>query len=165
MAFEATIPSLALFSLSVMFLLGFACEDIRKRQVPNNLMLATGGLGFVAIVVTGHLIDSLLLHLSAFVFVVLFSLLLFRIGAIGGADFKALLVIAITSPGILFANWNNPVFEAVIASSLQIFIMLLLGLVYSRIGEPKDYSEEERTIPLLPFLLIAYFVVQLLALI
>ena len=56
----------------------YAYEDMQKRQVPNKLMLASGLLGFVAIGVTGHLFDNLLLHISALVFVALFSFLLFH---------------------------------------------------------------------------------------
>jgi Flp pilus assembly protein protease CpaA len=148
-----------------MFLLDYAYLDIRDRRVPNNLMYSGAFFGFVATIVTGHLFENPLLHISAFVFIALVSLLLFEIGAIGGADFKGLLVIAITSPGNLFATWGDPIFEGIIAGGLEIAIMLLLGLLYSRISKSEYRPEGKKGVPLLPLLLIAYLVVQLLALV
>jgi len=165
LAFEITIPSLVLFSLSTMFLIDYAFEDLRNRRVSNNLMIASGFFGFVATIITGHLLDNLVLHISAFVFTTLVALLLFRIGAIGGADFKALMVIAITSPGILFSSWPEPLYEGIIASGLEIAIMLLLGIVYSKMKKRTNTGEEDRIVPLLPLLLLAYMAVQCLALI
>ncbi|MFX1367026.1 MAG: prepilin peptidase [Promethearchaeota archaeon] len=162
--FEVTAASSVLFSLSSMFLLDYAYLDIRDRRVPNNLMYVSAFFGFFVITVTGHLLENLLLHISALGFMVLVSFLLFRIGSIGGADFKALLVIAMTSPGILFASWSDPVFEGIIAGGLEVAIMLLLGLLYSRISKPENRSDRKKEVPLLPLLLIAYLAVQLLAL-
>ncbi len=162
---EVTVSSTVLFSLSLIFLLEYANLDLRDRRVPNNLMFGGAFFGFIAAIVTGHLFENPLLHVSAFVFMALVSLLLFEIGAIGGADFKALLVIAITSPGFLFATWGDSVLEGIIAGGLEIAIMLLLGFLYSRINKPEDRSREKKEVPLLPLLLIAYLAVQLFALV
>jgi Flp pilus assembly protein protease CpaA len=165
LAFEMTIPSLISFTVCVVLLVTYAILDLRNRKVPNQLMIIGGFCGLLVVIFTGHLLNNPWLHASAFAFTVLFSLLLYRIGAIGGADFKVLIIIAVTSPGVSFTSWTEPIYEGIIASGLEIAIMLLLGLIYSKSSKRKKSSEESSVVPLLPLLLLAYLGVQLLALV
>ena len=120
------------------------------------------GIGFIIVVLTGHLLNQFALHISSIVFVLIVSYVLFRQGSIGGADAKSLLLIAITSPGVELGDWGNPLFEGIIAGGLEMFVMLLLGTLYWR--TKASQSEEDTQIPpLIPFLLIGYLVIQLLA--
>ena len=74
-----------------------------------------------------------------------------------------MIIIALTSPGVLFASWTEPIFEGIIVSGLEIVIMLLLGLLYTKQRKQRESPEEKQVVPLLPLLLIAYLAVQLLA--
>jgi hypothetical protein len=121
-------------------------------------MLALGIIGTILGITTGHILTQLQLHLFAIISVLL-PLTLYRIKALGGADVKAFMLIAIISPGLEFATWDNVFLEAFLAMSLQVLIMIALGIVWST----KKRDDTERT-PLLPFLLIGYLVIQTLAL-
>ena len=89
--------------------------------------------------------------------------LLFRIGAIGGADFKALLTTAILSPGFEFVTATTQYFDGVVVSCLELVITLGLGVVVSMRNREQETSES-RT-PLIPLLLIAYLLVQTMGLV
>jgi Flp pilus assembly protein protease CpaA len=132
--------------------------DLRERRVPNQVVLIAGAIGGVIGIITDHIVNEWMLHLSAIIFVII-PVMLYRIHALGGADVKAILLIAIVSPGIEFTVWNQPYFEAIIAQLLQILIMLFLGFIWSRTRN----KEETRKPALIPLLLVGYLIVQLLA--
>jgi Flp pilus assembly protein protease CpaA len=108
----------------------------------------------------GHLVENALLHLSAILVALLLGYSLFRIGSLGGADVKTILTVAIISPGIEFAIWENPIMEGILIVGLQLVIMLVVGYLISQ-----RKTDETDVIPLVPILLGAYLVLQLLALI
>ncbi len=159
MAFSLELISALAFGMTLVVLVLMSIEDLRKREVSNELMLVFGIGGAVQGLLTGHILSNLALHLTAIVFVLVFSYLIFRLKAFGGADVKALLVVAIISPGIEFTNWNNPVFESVIAALVQILLMLSLGYIWWR----KVRETDSRPPALIPLLLVGYLLIQLLA--
>ncbi|MGY5874549.1 MAG: prepilin peptidase [Candidatus Thorarchaeota archaeon] len=160
MAFYLDSISALAFIMTLCMLLLMSIEDLRKRSISNELMLVFGIGGVFLGLWTGHIQSEPILHLTAVVFVLGFSYLLFRLKAVGGADVKTLLNVAIISPGIEFTNWYNPVFESVIASLGQILLMLCLGYIWWR----KVRETETRPPALIPLLLVGYLIVQLLAL-
>jgi len=136
--------------------------DLKDRRVANRVVLIGGIVGFGLVVVTGHIIERSILHLTAVIFVFVISYTMFRLNALGGADVKSLVTVAIISPGIEFTTWDNPVFEAVIGAAMGLLLMILLGFAYWKFTTKPD-SKVHRVTPLLPMLLIAYLFVQLLA--
>ena len=146
------------FSTILTLLVILSIYDLRERRVPNQLVLISGVIGVVIGILTGHIVNEWILHLSAII-VVIIPIILYRIHALGGADVKAILLIVIVSPGIEFSVWDQPYFEAIIAQLLQILIMLFLGFIWSRVRN----KEETRKPALIPLLLVGYLIVQLLA--
>ncbi len=116
-------------------------------------------MGLAVVLRFGHIVDYALLHLTAVLLALILGYILFRIGSLGGADVKALLSIAIISPGIEFASWGNPILEGIVAVGFQLVIMLLCGYLISQ-----RKTDETKVIPLIPILFGAYLVLQLLAL-
>jgi Flp pilus assembly protein protease CpaA len=139
--------------------------DIRERKVSNHYMLLGGVIGLVIAVLTGRLIQSPVLQLTALLLVILLSYVLYQIKAIGGADLKALIILSILSPGIELTLWADPILEAVVGGGLEILIMLIIGLAYSNWSKRVSSSQDkaERGTPLIPFLSVAYVIIQLLA--
>ncbi|MGY5852745.1 MAG: prepilin peptidase [Candidatus Thorarchaeota archaeon] len=159
MVFSLDLVSVLTFCIAVVALVLMGIEDVRKREVSNELMLVFGIGGAVQGLLTGHILSDPILHLTAAAFVLVFSYLLFRLKAVGGADVKALLVLAIISPGLEFTNWNSPIFESVIASLGQVLIMLFLGYIWWRRARETD----SRPPALIPMLLVGYLLIQLFA--
>ena len=154
MAFLAAILLLSLYSIM----------DIRNRRVPNRVLLTGGLIGIAIVILTGHLYSHLILHLSGISTMCLLSYFLFKTGAIGGADLKALVTISIISPGVEFSIWENVVFEGILAACIQILIMLILGYLYWVMNQRRNkLVDEVKTPPLIPMLLIGYILVQFLA--
>jgi Flp pilus assembly protein protease CpaA len=116
-------------------------------------------VGSIVILLTGHLLANLVLHATALVIVFAMGYALFRMRSIGGADVKTLLLVALISPGIELTAWNLPFIEAVAGMGGELFIMLLGGYLYWRI----KMNEKNATPPLIPFLLLGYLAIQLLA--
>ena len=160
MVLEITIASILSFTATATLLLIYAVLDLRTRLVPNRVMIVGGLTGLVIVILTGHLIDQALLHLSAGVFMVLMAYLLFRTGAFGGADVKAVVTVAILSPGIEFAGWSDAILEGVLGSGLLLVAVLVGAYLFTRHG-PKE--EGQRGTPLLPIVFAAYLLLQLLA--
>lgn len=138
----------------------YSTLDLQKRTVQNRILLAGIIIGLVVVIVTGHIQQHLVLHLTSIVFMSVFGYLLFRLGAFGGADVKTACTIAVVSPGIEFTSWNDPILEAIIISGLQLIIMLIGGYLISK---TRNNDEATRVIPLIPFLWGAYLVLQILA--
>jgi Flp pilus assembly protein protease CpaA len=160
MTLDLTLASMITFVTALAILIIFSMMDIRERKVSNHYMVAGGVIGFVIVFLSGHLNQNLMLHLAAPIFVIVLSYVLFHIKAIGGADFKALVILSIISPGIEFALWMDPILEAVVGGGLEMFIMLTFGYAYSKWS--RKYNE--RGTPLIPFLSVAYVLIQALAL-
>jgi Flp pilus assembly protein protease CpaA len=154
-----------MFSVTLALLIVYSVMDLRSRLVRNEYLAFGGVLGFSLIVLSGHLTANSVLHLTAIIFVASVSYPLFRIGAIGGADAKALLIVAILSPGIELAMWDSPILEALIGGGLELFIMLLLGYAYTRWSSSlkSNSGGEYQTVPLIPFLLLGYILIQTLS--
>lgn len=156
LSFAAISSFLTVTSLLVLY----SILDIRQRRVPNEYIVAGGVAGCVVIVLTGHLLSMLLLHVTAFVIVFVMAYALFRLRSIGGADVKSVLLVALISPGIELTAWNLPFIEAIVGMGGEFFVMLLGGYLYWRV----KMNDENSTPPLIPFLLLGYLAVQLIAL-
>jgi Flp pilus assembly protein protease CpaA len=159
MVLEITGSTIASFVFTAALLSIYAVLDFRTRKVPNQVMLIGGIVGLGVILRFGHIVDYAILHLSAVVVVLVLGYIVFRIGALGGADVKTLLTIAIISPGIEFTSWENPVLESIIAVGFQLVITLLCGYLIT-----ERRREGTEVIPLIPIIFGAYLVLQLLAL-
>ena len=151
--------TIASFVFTAILLLMYAVLDIRTRKVPNQVMLIGGIVGLGVILRFGHIVEFTVLHLTAVLVALILGYILFRIGALGGADVKTLFTIALISPGIEFASWGNPVLEGIVAVGLQLVITLLCGYLITQ-----RKTEESEVVPLIPILFGAYLVLQLLAL-
>lgn len=154
-----TMSTIASFVITTALLIMYSVLDLRTRKVQNQVFLIGGITGFAIILRFGHIVDYALLHLTSVIVALILGYVLFRIGAFGGADVKTLITIAIISPGIEFASWENPILEATIAVGLQLMFTLLFGYLISQ-----RKTDETEVIPLIPILLGAYLVIQLLAL-
>ena len=107
MVFIITMSTIASFVFTTALLIMYSVLDLRTRKVSNQIFLIGGIAGFAVILLFGHIVDYALLHLTAVLVAVILGYILFRIGAVGGADVKTLITIAIISPGIEFASWGN----------------------------------------------------------
>ncbi len=151
------------FATAAILLLVFSLLDVRDRKVSNGLLAAGGLVGCAVSILTGQLFSIPVLYLSALSFVLALSYVLFRLGALGGADVKALIVVALTSPGMVFAHWENQIYEGVMIGAIEILVMVFLGHLYWQIHRRSGItSSEERTVPLIPLLLVGYIIVQMM---
>lgn len=160
MAVDFSLPSLASLLVMTGILVVSSFFDLRHRRVSNQVLLVLGIGGLAMVSSTGHLFEEWVLHVTAIVTFLVLGYTLFRLGAVGGADFKTSLIIGVVSPGVELGSWTDSVFEAVITSTVELAIMLLLGYLYWRMMKKID----SQSIPLIPGLLIAYLLVQILAL-
>ena len=151
------------FAIAVILLLVFSFFDIKERKVSNGVLLVGGLVGCVVSILTGQIFSRFVLYISALTFVLALSYLLFRLGALGGADVKALLVVTITSPGLVYGHWENQIYEGVMISAVEVLVMIFLGYSYWLIHRHSSRtSSGKRTVPLLPLLLVGYIVVQMI---
>lgn len=160
MVLDLSIASIMPFVTIMVLLVVYSILDIRDRKVKNELVFAGGAVGCIVSVLTGHFVLWWELHLTALLLVIPLVYLLFRIGSIGGADAKVLFVVTIVSPGIELGIWNQPVLEAIIGLGGELIVMLLGGYFYWRYRRESENS----TPPLIPFLLVGYLAIQVLAL-
>jgi Flp pilus assembly protein protease CpaA len=160
MVLDLSVTATSSFLTITSLLAIYSILDIRKRRVPNEYLAVGGVVGCIVILLTGHLLSNLVLHVSALVIVFAMGYTLFRMRSIGGADVKSLLLVALISPGIELRALNIPFLEAVIGMGVEFFVMLLGGYLYWRIRR----DDENATPPLIPFLLLGYLTVQLVAL-
>ncbi|TFH09657.1 MAG: hypothetical protein E4H14_04015 [Candidatus Thorarchaeota archaeon] len=154
-----TDSTIASFVFTTILLFMYAVLDIRTRKVTNQVLLIGGIMGVAVVLRFGHVVNYALLHLTAILFALILGYILFRLGSLGGADVKVIFTIAIISPGIEFASWENPVLEGIVAIGLQLMITLVVGYLISQ--RKADGTE---VIPLIPVLFGAYLVLQFLAL-
>ncbi|MGV9169871.1 MAG: prepilin peptidase [Promethearchaeia archaeon] len=157
------LPEILAFFATVGFLSLIGYYDFKKREIDNTIMVASAILGGLLTLLSGHLFEFQWQHLVAVPFTVVLATILFNVGAIGGADLKALVIISIISPRIEFHDVLNPIFECVISISVQILVMLILGQIWYILNRKQD-SESETVPPLLPFLLIGYISIQIIPL-
>jgi Flp pilus assembly protein protease CpaA len=162
MVLELTIFSILSFTATTLLLLVYTVLDLRTRRVPNRLMIIGAVAGLVIVILTGHLAENAILHLSAGIFTTIVAYILFRVGAFGGADTKAVVTIAILSPGIEFSVWSEPVLEAIVASGTILVFVLLGAYIYSLYKKRQGTSS---ITPILPIMLVAYLMMQLLAMV
>jgi Flp pilus assembly protein protease CpaA len=163
--FEITMSSLLVMATTVIVLSVFSYFDIRYRRVPNRVILAGALIGSAVVVLSGHMLLYARLHLLALFMVAPLAYALWRAGSLGGADAKSLIVVALLSPGLEFAEWDIPFIEVTLGDWLRILLMLLFGLLYQRTNaQPQSATSAEKPIPLIPFLLLSYVLSQFLAL-
>jgi len=156
------VPTIS-FATTVILLLVFSLLDVRDRKVSNGLLSAGGLVGCVVSILTGQLFSLPFLYISTLSFVLALSYVLFRLGALGGADVKALLVVALTSPGVVYAHWENQIYEGVMIGAIEILMMVFVGYLYWQIRRRSGRNiSEERAVPLVPLLLVGYLVVQMM---
>jgi len=93
MTLDLSVTTVLMFSATLALLTAYSVLDLRSRMVHNEYLALGGLLGFSLTALSGHLATYSMLHLVAVIFVSSISYLLFRIGAIGGADAKALLML------------------------------------------------------------------------
>lgn len=160
MALEITEARLLAFVCIVVMLTMYSIMDLRERRVSNEIMIVGFILGLVLDTASGHIMSSLPLHLIALSFATIMVLILFRLGAIGGADAKSVVFVSLVSPGIEFSIMENQIFEGIVGCAIMLFIMFLFGYVYQAMNK----SGSSRATPLIPFLLVGYLAIQLLAL-
>ena len=158
MSLVVSLPSVISFLTGLILLSGYSCMDLKHRKVPNRFIAGTATIGVVVVLLTGEILENWIVYLSATSCMLVISYLLFHIGAMGGADAKASLVVGLVSPGLMFGSLGSPVFEGVLISCLEILVMMGIGYGVYRCRE-----NCEDTIPLIPALLIGYLSVQLLA--
>ncbi|MHA1903253.1 MAG: prepilin peptidase [Candidatus Thorarchaeota archaeon] len=165
MALEISLAGVLCFLAATVLLAVYSRMDLQDRSVPNRVILVGGIVGFSVAVLSGHYFENIALHNASLIFALLVGYILFRIGAIGGADVKALVTISLVSPGISFLWWVDPVLEGVMVSGLEMVIMLLLGQFWAYRMITSKESEEYQTPALIPFLFVGFLLVQLLVLI
>lgn len=158
MVLELTVMSIASFLTIVTLLAIYSILDIRDRRVRNEIVLAGSIVGCMILLLTEHVVQNSVLHLTGLILVIPISYILFRIGSIGGADVKVLFTIALLSPGIELAVSNQPVLEAIVGLGGELIVMILGGYLYWK------YKSRESTPPLIPILFMGYLIVQLFAL-
>ncbi|MFW9918636.1 MAG: prepilin peptidase [Candidatus Thorarchaeota archaeon] len=159
MSLEVTLAGLIAFSFTTLVLLLYSVLDIRTRRISNEIMALGITVALVIGVLTNHLLEMPFLHLGGFIVSVILGYSLFRLKSIGGADAKALILIAISSPGVEFTSFESIVFESILGSLFPVLIMLLFGYLAYR-WKPAD---EHKKTPLMPFLLCGYLILQVLA--
>ena len=157
LSIESIIPFFTVISLLVIY----SILDIRERRVKNELVFAGVVVGCIVVILTGRVTTSIVLHATTLLIIIPLAYILFRIGSIGGADAKVLFVVALISPGVELGSWNQSILEAIIGLGGELTVMLLGGYLYWKLRK----NDENATPPLLPFLLIGYLSVQVIALI
>ncbi|MFX1605590.1 MAG: prepilin peptidase [Promethearchaeota archaeon] len=158
MVLDSSVAAISSFLTTTSLLVIYSILDIRQRKVSNEYIAAGGIVGGAVILLTGHFVDDIILHVTALVIVSAMGYILFRLRSIGGADVKSLLLVALISPGIEFRVLNIPVLEAVAGMGGEFFVMLMGGYLYWRI----KINDENATPPLIPFLLLGYLAIQLI---
>ena len=156
LSIESIVPFVTVTSLLVIY----SILDIRERRIKNEFVLVGGVVGCVVLILTDHFVTNIVLHATAIVTILPLAYILFRIGSIGGADAKILFVVGLISPGVELGVWSQQVLEAIVGVGGELIVMLLGGYLYWRFRG----NSEDTTPPLIPFLLVGYLAIQLIAL-
>lgn len=159
MVLDLSFASIMSFLAIMALLLIYSVLDYRDRRVTNEFVIIGGIVGGIILILTGHFTSNIVLHLTALLFVVPLAYILFRLGSIGGADAKVLVVLSFVSPGVELVICDEPVLEAIIALGWELVVMLLGGYFYWRVRKKNEAS----TPPLIPFLLVGYLALQVIA--
>ena len=160
MVLDLSVASILSFCTIIILLVIYSFLDVRERRVKNEFILVGGIVGCIALLLTSHFVSNIILHMTALVMVAPLAYTLFRMRSIGGADVKSLFLVALISPGIELRVLHIPVLEAVIGVGGELMVMLLGGYLYWRL----KINDENATPPLIPFLLLGYLAIQLIAL-
>jgi Flp pilus assembly protein protease CpaA len=160
MVLDLSLAATSSFLTTTALLVIYSILDIRQRRVPNEYMAMGAVVGCVVLLLTSHFVSNIVLHVTALVMVAPLAYILFRMRSIGGADVKSLFLVALISPGIELRVLNIPVLEATIGVGGELMVMLLGGYLYWRL----KINDENATPPLIPFLLLGYLAIQLIAL-
>ena len=160
MVLDLSVASILSFCTIIILLVIYSFLDVRERRVKNEFILVGGIVGCIVLLLTSHFVSNIILHVTALVMVAPLAYILFRMCSIGGADVKSLFLVALISPGIELRVLNIPVLEAVIGVGGELMVMLLGGYLYWRL----EINDENATPPLIPFLLLGYLAIQLIAL-
>lgn len=165
MVLDLSIGSLVVFLTMMLLLVFCSIMDIRSRRVTNRIVAMCYITGLAVALVAGRLLIEPVLHLSSILFVASLSYVLFRLGALGGADVKILCAVALISPGAELSVVGSPLYEAVLSAGLQMTVMLLGGYLYSQHSKNQERNGEAAGSrpPLIPLLLVGYLAAQLLA--
>lgn len=153
------VSEITAFSTTAVFLSLVSYYDFKNREVENVIIGGGAIIGGVITLLSGHLFHYFWQHIIAVPTTFMLAIVLFKLGAIGGADFKTLLIISFVSPGIEFYDSPNPVFECGISVLIQILVMLTLGQIWHILNRTQE-QECKAMAPLLPFLLVAYLGIQ-----
>jgi len=167
MVLALSVMSVTSFIVTTALLTLYSVFDIRDRRVKNEIILGGLIVGCIVLLLTSHFVQQFWLHLLAIIYVVPLSMILYKGGSIGGADLKVMFTVALLSPGIELGEWmvtsnlfvSSYLLEVALGFGGQLIVMLLGGYLYWR------YSKKEGTPPLIPFLFLGYFIIQLLALV
>jgi Flp pilus assembly protein protease CpaA len=160
MVLDLSVASILSFCTIIILLVIYSFLDVRERRVKNEFILVGGIVGCIFLLLTSHFVSNIVLHVTALVMVAPLAYILFRMRSIGGADVKSLFLVALISPGIELRVLNIPVLEATIGVGGELMVMLLGGYLYWRL----KINDENATPPLIPFLLLGYLAIQLIAL-
>ncbi len=165
MVLDLSIGSLVVFLTMMLLLVFCSIMDIRSRRVTNRIVVMCCITGLAVALLAGRLLIEPVLHLSAVLFAASLSYVLFRLGALGGADVKLLCAVALISPGTELSVIGSPLYEAVLSAGFQMSVMLLGGYLCSQRSknQEKNGKATGSRPPLIPFLLVGYSAAQLLA--
>ncbi len=159
MVLVITASAIFSFTFTTILLFIYSVFDLRTRRVPNQVILVGVIVGLSIVILSGHIVEQAMLHLTAVLVTLILGYVLFRIGSFGGADVKAIFTIAILSPGVEFGSWGNPIMEGIVIVGLQLVITLVSGYLIS-----KRIADGPEVIPLIPVIFATYLMLQVLAL-
>ena len=158
MSIDQSISGIVIVLYVISLLLVLSVADIRSRTAPNSYLVGGGGIGILIEIAMG-VEPEIILRVIGLAFTVALALSLYRLGAVGGGDVKTLIVVALLSPGLPTMTCDDEVLEAVLVGGIELFVMLLLGTIHSRLRSGRRQTSE--TTPLIPYLLVGYLVVQI----
>ncbi len=146
--------------LTVIIILAYASYcDIKTGQVPNKTWIYTPiGLAMTTLSLLVYPILTALTLVSITMATAL-SLLLFYFGAWGGADAKALILIAVCTP--LYPLWHTLTYTPFLLLPLTtLLIASPIAIIAATIRKPKDLLHAK--IRFLPFTLTGYIITILI---
>lgn len=140
----------------VLLLTIYSVYDLRERRVPNRITVTGLIIGVLISIITGHLSANAELRIVSFLFMITVSSVLFKVGALGGADLKTFITISIISPGFELISLNSQFLEGVLISGFELLLTLFGGAMISR------FRSSRKPTALIPVLLCMYVIIQLI---